>query len=453
MSNPIPVAEKLTGSTHVKLSIDYHPNNFILVDNIHDELMTCHRSVPLTDKFLCYAFDGFSNITEYEMRIGPQWGDKIRRTTIPLPHFLHYEPYIASYADHTGKNRLWVKNRLNWFFNFNIAKAKARRYERVSPLKYEIKDEHDFKTMSSDIIYADAGGIVTKRCYDYLITGCLYRYSIMKENPMTSLCLYDERYRIHPGVVFKSWPTATTPAPDELETMGEYGYREAKSDWPLAYVPIQILAVITFVYLCFFFFFAFRPHPSSNLVELSVIMEDELIRLSILTSEAVKSMKAAQSKKLPPLILMRQPEDPTQESLEDVCCPGTTCKTVTNILEKFPRRELAPISTQRDAAPNDKIGESGANARSQTHTNKMLKTKTGPLPISSAPQRQVKTPKPTSKMLGKKPSSAEKLALHAPRRSAERILPMHDLVAPTYLPPPDQGRQRSVKARKATRLQ
>ncbi|EYB85797.1 hypothetical protein Y032_0290g1526 [Ancylostoma ceylanicum] len=210
----IPVTDLLEEPMLEKIPLGLlHPLDFILVESIHEDVTTCHRSVPLTNKLLCYAFDGLFNITEYEIIVGPHWGDKIRQTIITLPHSLHYEPYIASYADHKGKNRLWVKNRLNWFFNFNIAKAAARGYERVSPRKYEIKDEHDFKTISSDIIYADAGGIVTKRCYKYLITGCLYRYSITKENPMTSLCLYDEHYKIYPGVVFKSWPTATTPAP------------------------------------------------------------------------------------------------------------------------------------------------------------------------------------------------------------------------------------------------
>ncbi|RCN43948.1 hypothetical protein ANCCAN_10063, partial [Ancylostoma caninum] len=169
-------------------------------------------------KFVCYAFDGSFNITEYEIVVGPQWGDKISENIITLPRYLHYEADIASYVDQKGTSRLWVKNRLHWFFNFNIAKAKARRYERVSPKKFEIKDEHQFHTMKSGIVYADAGGIVTKRCYDYLIKGCLYRYSIVKEkeNPMTSLCIYDESKRISPGVVFKSWPMATTPAPGKM---------------------------------------------------------------------------------------------------------------------------------------------------------------------------------------------------------------------------------------------
>ncbi|KAL6741982.1 hypothetical protein Aduo_015184 [Ancylostoma duodenale] len=442
----------LSETTYVKFLIGVlHPVTFMLVEFIKEDITTCHRTVPLTEKFVCYAFNGSFYITEYELSAGPQWGDKVKESLIKLPRYLHYEAAIASYVDQKRKSRLWVKNRLNWFFNFNIDKAKARRYERVSPRKYEIKDEHKFPTMDSDIIYADVGGIVTKRCYSYLIEGCLYRYTIVKENPMTSLCIYDERKRIFPGVVFKGWPIKTTPAPDEQKVLREDEYREARSDWPLAYVPIQILAVITFVYLCFFFFFAFKPHPSSNLVELSVIMEDELIRLSILTSEAVKSMKAAQGKKLPPLILMKYPEDPTQESLEDVCCAGTTCKTITHIQEKVPRDEIAPRKRSHDEVLKDKIGESGANALSHTHTNKMLKTKTGPLPMPSAPERQVKPSKPAPKVQGKKPSSAEKLPPHAPRRSAEKMIPMHELIAPAYLIP-DQGRQRSMKSKKPARL-
>ncbi|EYB82145.1 hypothetical protein Y032_0365g3571, partial [Ancylostoma ceylanicum] len=225
--------------------------------------------------------------------------------------------------------------------------------------------------------------------------------------------------------------------------------------WPLAYVPIQILAVITFVYLCFFFFFAFKTHPSSNLAELSVIMEDELIRLSILTSEAVKSMKAAQSKKPPPLILMKHPEDPTQESLEDVCCSGTTCKTMTNVHKRFPRGELAPIIKQHNAVPNCKIGGSGANALSHSHTNKMVIMK------QNYNVHKISNKFGSLKSLGFQPKTktAQQLVhpaphrqLHAPRRSAEKIFPMHEIIAPTYLPSPDGGRQRSVKAKKATRL-
>ncbi|EYB82155.1 hypothetical protein Y032_0365g3576 [Ancylostoma ceylanicum] len=423
----IPATELLEDSTHVRISIvNIHPlyfHHFIF----DEDITTCHRSVAHTDRFLCYSFDGFFNVTEYEFDRGTLRGSNIRETVITLPENFHYEPYIASYATQNGKNRLWVKNRSNSFFNFDVDKAKARKYKRIPPEKYEIKDEHRFTTVHSDIIYADSGGIVTRRCFSYLFRGCLYRYSLVNQNPMTSLCLYDEYHPINPGVVFGSWDIATTLSTVKQRVENKDRFNERSSGWPLAYIPIQILAIITFTYLCFFFFFAFRPYPSSNLVELSVIMEDELIRLSILTSEVVKSMKAAQGRKCPPLTLMKHLEDPTQESLEEVCCPGTTCNTFSVIHERSSCNEhylrIGP------AVHMGTTRESGANAMSQTHTNTMLKTETGPRPMTPAPHRYA----------------------IAPGRRAEEGLPQKDLVAPVLSSAVGQGKHRNVNSKEAAR--
>ncbi|RCN43949.1 hypothetical protein ANCCAN_10064, partial [Ancylostoma caninum] len=81
------------------------------------------------------------------------------------------------------------------------------------------------------------------------------------------------------------------------------------------------------------------------------------------------------------------------------------------------REKLPPINRSHDAVVKDKKGGSGTNALSHSHTNKMLKTKTGPLPMTPALQRQVKPSKPVPKMQGKKPSSAEKFSWKAKQDS------------------------------------
>ncbi|KAK6754008.1 hypothetical protein RB195_013164 [Necator americanus] len=173
-----------------------------------------------------------------------------------------------------------------------------------------------------EIIYSDEGGMITKQCGTAV--KCIYTYNsiLYKPGELYSECLYNESDGIFPGVVADVGAKIKPHSTLDIHST----HHESTHRWTLAYVPIQFLALITFFYLCFFFFITFKPYPNSNLVELSTLMEEEIARLSILTTEAVRSMTIEKSrKKSESVALKRHPELGTPGSSEDLCCPGTTC--------------------------------------------------------------------------------------------------------------------------------
>ncbi|KHJ94236.1 hypothetical protein OESDEN_05838 [Oesophagostomum dentatum] len=232
-----------------------------------------------------------------------------------------------------------IKHRHNLFYNFKIAELKQGQVTKTN-VPYFVRDRRPYEQHKFDIVYADAGGIIIKRCNIYE-KECLYRYSIpqhAKEEgpiPFKSFCLYLDnsttttRLDIYPAIIFENLisPFKKVKSMDLQNQRGGMEDMVEKDQTPsTSHRPIQVLGFITFIYLCIFFFYAFKPHRTSNLVELSAMMEDELTRLSILTNEAVEKIRVTRAEKISPsLLLMKHPEDPTQESLEDVCCPGSTC--------------------------------------------------------------------------------------------------------------------------------
>ncbi|KAK6754003.1 hypothetical protein RB195_013163 [Necator americanus] len=394
----------------------------IPVESVNSEIRTCHQAKK-NGGLICYSFDELFRITQYEFQNKKSSFRKRAQKSLHLPLFYKYED-IISYIDEDGTYRLWVAERLDFFYDMTIENLSLGLYDAGAPGSYIGNDPNIFTSTDFAMIYADHAGMTSKRCYtfDFGYTACLYRYSLHAAkitNTMPTYCIYDENLEIYPGIVFEKWPPTKKTAKPPLREGDPMS--EKRQAWTTAYIPIQVLAFITFIYLCFFFFYAFKPHPSSNLVELSVIMEDELIRLSILTSEAVRTMKAARGKKRKPLILMKPPEDPTQESLEDVCCPGTTCNTAICVHEHVPPREISPPQKQPSVVTDirsqdkglghenvpDKFLKSAANAISQTSTYPKLKpwTKTE---NQHAPQHVDNQHVP--KAPAKKHMSAEKFA-------------------------------------------
>ncbi|KAK6060580.1 hypothetical protein COOONC_01756 [Cooperia oncophora] len=95
--------------------------------------------------------------------------------------------------------------------------------------------------------------------------------------PNEAVCLFDTRNDLIVGVLMR-------PLDKKSSTKSPVAHSNS-------YVPIILLGIITFIYLCFFFFFAFKPHPHSNLAELSTIVEEEMAQLSVMAKKAVKSLK------------------------------------------------------------------------------------------------------------------------------------------------------------------
>ncbi|VDM57999.1 unnamed protein product [Angiostrongylus costaricensis] len=179
------------------------------------------------------------------------------------------------------------------------------------------------KCNTINVLYADPGGLVTKCCYG--IPQCFHRYHALRETG-TQAEIDNQQLIGILGVSFDiDIPYHRHPphhiAMKHLRSMAE-------SDVLLCSVNVEILAFATFVYLCFFFFFAFNPHRSTDLAELSAIVEEEIAQLSILTSKAVQSIKAEKQVNVAPaVLLMKRPEQSTQESLEEVRGPGETCNS------------------------------------------------------------------------------------------------------------------------------
>ncbi|KJH52324.1 hypothetical protein DICVIV_01526 [Dictyocaulus viviparus] len=178
-------------------------------------------------------------------------------------------------------------------------------------------------------------------------------------------------------------------------------------------VPIQLFSLITFIYLCFFFFFAFSPHPNSNLSELSAIMEDEFSHLSILTTNVVNSIKAERMKTVDSsIVLMKRPEQSTQESLEEVCCPGATCNSwlcphnrhINQFNKDYNSDDIIVNNNKNDASSSSKLYQMSQCGKSATYSKSMD-------PISNAQLkgiRQLNTTTTMSATLITKPSSAHK---------------------------------------------
>ncbi|RCN43950.1 hypothetical protein ANCCAN_10065 [Ancylostoma caninum] len=110
-------------------------------------------------------------------------------------------------------------------------------------------------------------------------------------------------------------------------------------------------------------------------------MEEEISRLSLLTSEAVKAMTVERSKKVrksSPLAPKCFADEDESESIEDFCCPGTTCDSwlcphcrrpiETSSVPPPPETKSKP-RRQVDVAENFLTNSSRLRTKSQSQTN------------------------------------------------------------------------------------
>ncbi|KAL6741980.1 hypothetical protein Aduo_015182 [Ancylostoma duodenale] len=110
-------------------------------------------------------------------------------------------------------------------------------------------------------------------------------------------------------------------------------------------------------------------------------MEEEISRLSLLTSEAVKAMTVERTKKIKkssPLAPKCCAEEDESESIEDFCCPGTTCDSwlcphcrrpiETSSVPPPPQTKPKP-RRQVNVAENFLTNSSRLRTKSQSQTN------------------------------------------------------------------------------------
>uniref|UniRef100_A0A7I4YQX1 Glycoprotein n=1 Tax=Haemonchus contortus TaxID=6289 RepID=A0A7I4YQX1_HAECO len=284
--------------------------------NMSSPPTTCNGQHKKNEIYCYYMTPGKTHVVKIKILVedGDVSANLKKEKKIRLPPKTFYEGEIAAYTAKDGANHLWVMHRNNLLYNFNLDEMEDEDKSSIkTKFLYRIPDDGIPYTDETKLVYANTHGFVTKRCVDSL---CYYVFH-SADDPNDSKCLFNTTYKLIPGILMK------TPRKQEPVI---YGRTLPLPPVPVnerSYVPIMLLGFITFIYLCFFFFFAFKPHPHSNLAELSSLVEDEISHLSILTKKAVKSMrKHSKAKELPPLILMKLPDESTQPSLEDLPCPG-----------------------------------------------------------------------------------------------------------------------------------
>ncbi|WKY11116.1 hypothetical protein Q1695_003009 [Nippostrongylus brasiliensis] len=246
---------------------------------------------------------------------------KLLEKEIQLPKNGVYGAEMAVYKALDGELHLWVQHRGDMFYNFKLSQLNGRT--AISTF-----GDDRIPGGTVDIVFANTYVVVTKVCTP---RSCFHRMHSASDTTEVKCMFEFKETQVVAGVVASSVPH-TTEAPQAKRTGGYSSDDELplqfRTDSEAAFFPIIILGLITFVYLCVFFFFAFKPHPHSNLAELSSLVEDDIAQLSILTKRAVESLKKKpKTQGLPPLMLKKLPDQTTQSSLEDVLCPGNTCRT------------------------------------------------------------------------------------------------------------------------------
>ncbi|KAK5983514.1 hypothetical protein GCK32_001129 [Trichostrongylus colubriformis] len=302
-----------------------------------------------------------SKVLETVIKIHPNYSAEVlHEKEIALPAKTVYEPELASYTTSTGENHLWVKHRQDIYYNFNIDEIKKNGNKRRNHL-HKFPDDPISQIGETQLVYANEHGLVMKKCN---ATSCFYLHHSI-DDPTESKCLFSTNENIITGVLMRPRPKTTkspfTTVAAKKKSENVRPKRETGGN--RAYVPIILLGLITFIYLCVFFFFAFKPHPHSNLAELSTIVEEEMAHLSILATKAVKSLRSGTKPKLPPLMLMKLPDETTQASLEEVCCPGATCETYSP--PRSPDMKMLPVRpVQSETLPGRRA--TNTNAKSNT---------------------------------------------------------------------------------------
>ncbi|KAL6741981.1 hypothetical protein Aduo_015183 [Ancylostoma duodenale] len=138
---------------------------------LYPNITTCHRNI-VKKKFFCYTVDVKNRvISEREMEVSKRAIVPAKKTKDMLLDYINEN--IASYSTLEGENHIWVPSPLNWVYTININELKGAGVPKAI---YHLSDNGNVRGGEIRIIYADAGGLVTRQCYKE--NQCLYEYNI-----------------------------------------------------------------------------------------------------------------------------------------------------------------------------------------------------------------------------------------------------------------------------------